>query len=93
MNKSNYEYTLRLWSSYQKRKEDTSLSVDDAYLLELADINRQERNRLLQASDYRMVSDAPWDTAEWATYRQQLRDLPSTEGFPHSITWPTEPSN
>ena len=30
--------------------------------------------------------------ATWVTYRQALRDLPTASGFPHTMTWPTEPS-
>ena len=29
--------------------------------------------------------------AEWATYRQQLRDLPATVTDPTNVTWPTPP--
>ena len=31
--------------------------------------------------------------SSWTTYRQELRDLPNSSGFPHSVTWPTEPSS
>lgn len=30
--------------------------------------------------------------AEWATYRQELRDLPSTISDWDNVTWPSEPS-
>ena len=30
-------------------------------------------------------------TGEWAVYRQALRDIPSQEGFPLDITFPTKP--
>ena len=36
------------------------------------------RNELLSRSDWRVVSDAPWDTEAWRTYRQTLRDFPAT---------------
>lgn len=29
--------------------------------------------------------------AEWATYRQALRDLPQQAGFPWTVEWPTNP--
>ena len=29
---------------------------------------------------------------EWRTYRQALRDVPTQEGFPNTVTWPTKPS-
>lgn len=52
---------------------------------------RAQRDELLSASDFRMVSDAPWDTTAWATYRQALRDITTQEGFPTNVAWPTPP--
>ena len=37
---------------------------------------RQWRDKKLQESDWTQVADAPVDKEAWATYRQQLRDLP-----------------
>ena len=53
---------------------------------------RDQRNRLLAASDWTQLADSSADASAWATYRQALRDLPTTDGWPHNITWPTEPS-
>ena len=39
---------------------------------------RMHRNRLLAASDWTQVADAPVDKAAWAAYRQALRDFPVT---------------
>jgi hypothetical protein len=36
------------------------------------------RNVELSKTDWTQVSDAPVDAEAWATYRQQLRDLPAT---------------
>jgi len=52
---------------------------------------RANRNKLLAASDWTQVADAPVDQAAWAAYRQALRDIPQQEGFPYSITWPVKP--
>ena len=52
---------------------------------------RAERDRCLVKSDWSQLSDAPVDAAAWATYRQELRDLPSQSEFPFNITWPTQP--
>ena len=30
-------------------------------------------------------------TGDWATYRQELRDLPEQEGFPLNVKFPTKP--
>jgi hypothetical protein len=38
---------------------------------------RQERNRLLAESDWRVLPDSPiTNKVEWYEYRQKLRDLP-----------------
>ncbi len=55
-----------------------------------AETVRAERDALLAASDTMALADRITD--EWRTYRQALRDLPAQDGFPSSITWPTEPS-
>lgn len=50
------------------------------------------RNRLLAASDLKMIEDAPWDKAAWATYRQSLRDLPESVTNPADIVFPNPPN-
>ena len=52
---------------------------------------RTERDRLLTASDWTQVADAPVDQAAWATYRQALRNIPQQATFPHSVVWPVKP--
>lgn len=52
---------------------------------------RDKRDYLLATSDFRMVTDAPWDTAPWAVYRQALRDLPDTTTDPREAVWPVAP--
>lgn len=56
---------------------------------------RAERDKKLTASDWTQMTDSPLsdsDKTAWATYRQSLRDLPTASGFPHTMTWPEEPS-
>lgn len=56
---------------------------------------REDRNRKLAASDWTQMADSPLtDEAktQWATYRTDLRNLPDATGWPHTMTWPTEPS-
>ena len=50
------------------------------------------RNKLLKDSDLRMIEDVPWDKTAWATYRQELRDLPSTVSDPAKIVFPEPPT-
>ena len=62
---------------------------------------RTTRDALLIQCDWTQTVDSPLSDAkkaEWATYRQELRDMPAdndgieTEGFePDDITFPTEP--
>jgi hypothetical protein len=52
---------------------------------------RVERNRLLAASDWTQLADAPVDQAAWAAYRQALRDVPQQAGFPDNVVWPVKP--
>ena len=65
---------------------------------------RDERDRLIAESDWRVIKAKETSTnipTAWKTYRQALRDLPSTQtpvldsnspvGI-SSVTWPTPPS-
>ena len=53
---------------------------------------RTERNKKLADTDWTQLADSTANATAWGTYRQALRDLPNTDGFPHNVTWPTEPS-
>ena len=53
---------------------------------------RLRRDQLLAQSDFRMITDAPWDTAPWVTYRQALRDLPDVTTDPRLAVWPVIPT-
>ena len=56
---------------------------------------RSERDQLLKESDWTQFTDSPLTDSkktEWKTYRQNLRDLPSTESDPENATFPTKPS-
>jgi len=53
---------------------------------------REQRDVLLDESDFSMLPDAPVANVEdWKTYRQALRDVPQQPGFPGDITWPEKP--
>lgn len=56
---------------------------------------RAERNLRLAACDWTQVDDAPLDNIQksaWASYRQQLRDITSQQGFPWEVVWPVPPA-
>ena len=58
---------------------------------------REERNRRIAETDWMSFSDLPTMTDAWKTYRQALRDLPSTaspkieNGILTNVSWPTKP--
>ncbi len=57
---------------------------------------RDLRTKLLKASDWTQGADSPLSDskkAEWQTYRQALRDWPSTNTATdvNSVVWPTKP--
>lgn len=54
---------------------------------------RAERNRRLSDCDWTQLEDSPVDKAAWSAYRQQLRDIPTVEGFPWDIVWPEAPTS
>ena len=51
---------------------------------------REKRNKLLAETDFYALSDVTM-TTEMSTYRQQLRDLPSSTSNPDDVVWPTKP--
>ena len=60
---------------------------------------RAELDDLLYQSDWTQLADSPFSDskkAEWATYRQALRDMPAgvseeADGL-EGLNWPTKPS-
>ena len=85
---------------------DDASSVDADYAAALGAIGghklRAKRDALLVESDWTQVADIPFidsKKAEWATYRQALRDLPATASPTintneelTNVTFPTKPS-
>ena len=65
----------------------------------LLDELRISRNMKLLSCDWTQLADSPLSNdkkAEWATYRQELRDLPATvtdinDDRTITVNWPTEP--
>lgn len=65
-------------------------------LEQLAAAATARRDAALAQSDRTQLPDFPITTekrAEWVNYRQELRNLPTQEGFPTSITWPVPPAD
>lgn len=59
---------------------------------------RIERNKRLAETDWMVLSDTAEISDAWKTYRQALRDLPSTQNPTvtgaalGNVTWPTKPN-
>jgi hypothetical protein len=70
-------------------------AADSEFTQKAWDQLRGQRNGLLLAFDYTQLPDAPLTAsgvADWATYRQELRDLPANTSEPRTPTWPTQPA-
>jgi len=55
---------------------------------------RSTRAKLLVNSDWTQIPNGPLTIEvqqEWASYRQQLRDVTEQSGYPVNIIWPTPP--
>ena len=67
-------------------------TIPNEWLLERL---RKHRNRYLAQSDWTQVPDSPLTTqkkTEWATYRQQLRDITTGWTPAEKVTLPDPPS-
>ena len=78
--------------------ETTAAEQEAAYKAqkdaEFAKSARDSRDKLLAECDWLVVKALELSQAapaEWAAYRQALRDLPRQEGFPVTINWPVKP--
>jgi hypothetical protein len=67
---------------------DHETTAPDEWLTERMRIHR---DRLLMASDWAILPDAPTDKTLWAEYRQALRDLPANWKPAHTVDFPTPP--
>ena len=97
------DYGVDIGQDYDGTKIVVPDPVDTRTLSDCYEQLRTKRNKKLVASDWSQYPDSPLDSAkkaEWATYRQALRDLPTnvTDSnvkdviyVSHSV-WPTKPS-
>ena len=84
--------------------EGNSVEVDMSLVVSTYDANadnrafeslRKKRNRLLKETDWvtlKAYSQGVSVPTEWATYQQELRDLPSNTTDPSNPVWPTKPA-
>ena len=75
--------------------EETARDAEEQAWADAADTRaavqvREQRDARLAETDWMASSDLTM-SSEWAYYRSSLRDVPSQDGFPNTITWPTKP--
>jgi|TARA_Y100001951_G_C11100501_1_gene161751 hypothetical protein len=75
-------------------EEEAELDAQaEAYDLDMGQI-RSQRDGQLSVSDWTQIGDATLGdhtAEEWRTYRQALRDLPSTYSRVSEVVWPEDP--
>jgi len=60
-----------------------------------AELAWDRAKKLLQESDWSVLSDVPMtsgDKALWIEYRRSLREIRLQSGFPSKILWPVAPA-
>ena len=67
---------------------ENETDISDEWLFERI---RLWRTRELAASDWTQLADSTADKSAWASYRQELRDLPAQNTDPKKIKFPTRP--
>jgi hypothetical protein len=86
LDEENTDYQEYLeWAKTNKAEAAAGLTWDDI---------RSKRDSILQATDWTMTTGATVDQAQWAAYRQVIRDIPQTykDKTPDDVVWPTQPS-
>ena len=73
--------------------EGNTAEAADEYVITWDEI-RATRDQILRDTDWTMTSGATVDQAQWAAYRQVIRDIPQTykDKTPADVVWPTQPS-
>ena len=86
LDEANTDYQEYLeWAKTNTAEEADGLTWDDI---------RATRDGILQSTDWTMTTGASVDQAQWAAYRQVIRDIPQTYSgkTPDEVVWPTQPS-
>ena len=103
---SGTDYSGLVWSDSESAPTESEINAELTRLTteEPMRLLRIERNKLLAACDWVVLTDSQLSTTKktaWKTYRQSLRDLPASASPKldangnldmSSVTFPTEPS-
>lgn len=83
-------------TNYQEYLEWVKTNTPDPADVEALtwDSIRATRDQILKDTDWTMTTGATVDQAQWAAYRQVIRDIPQTykDKTPDDVVWPTQPS-
>ena len=88
-------YITELEKGENGKRRFQIVAVPEPTTEEIAAQVRAKRDALLAETDFLMMPDYPLgeeDATALKTYRQELRDVPTQEGFPTEITWPDFPA-
>ena len=88
-------YITELEKGENGKRRFQIVAVPEPTTEEIAAQVRAKRDALLAETDFLMMPDYPLgeeDATVLKTYRQELRDVPTQEGFPTEITWPDFPA-
>ena len=86
LDEANTDYQEYLeWAKTNTAEAADGLTWDDI---------RATRDGILSSTDWTMTTGASVDQAQWAAYRQSIRDIPQTYSgkTPDEVVWPTQPS-
>ena len=86
LDEANTDYQEYLeWAKTNTAEKSDEITWDDI---------RAKRDGILQSTDWTMTTGSTVDQAQWAAYRQNLRDIPQTykDKTPDDVVWPTQPS-
>ena len=86
LDQDNTDYQEYLeWAKTNTAEEPDGLTWNDI---------RAKRDAILKDTDWTMTTGATVDQAQWAAYRQVIRDIPQTYSgkTPDDVVWPTQPS-
>ena len=98
------QYNAVVWQDESQTKpteDEINTKITELTDAEPYRLLREERDRRLQATDWRASSDLTI-SGDWKAHRQDLRDLPAQQTpkldsdgrlDPTSISWPPEPSS
>lgn len=85
--------TFKNVEEFLKSTPQPVISSEAAKVMKWDEI-RNTRARLISTTDWTQTADSPLSAekkAEFAAYRQALRDLPQSTDNPDDIVWPVKP--